>query len=939
MVGRHYETAAQSLSKYTNFQYRNLRSHSTKTKLALNEIDRKWSKKWIETHGSFHPTKKDIESKPDVPSFYCLSQFPYPSGLLHMGHLRVYTISDVVARYKRLSGFNVIHPMGWDAFGLPAENAAVDRGINPAVYTRTNIESMKDQIQLMLADFDWDREVTTCSPEYYKWTQKIFLMLYKHGLAYKKEAEINWDPVDQTVLANEQVDAQGRSWRSGAIVEKKNLNQWFIGITKYAQELNQDLQILDQWPDKVKAMQKNWIGQSEGAEIMFPTNDKHCKHLTVYTSRPDTLFSVQFVAVALTHPIAKAAAQNDPGLQKFIKDMANVEPDSKEGYLLKNIQVSTPLDHNNKKINNFNVPVYVAPYVLGTYGHGAVMGCPGHDERDYAFWKLHNPSKDVVQVVGKLGVDADDIEVPYTSKEGVLYDRTVLSNGLESLGDYHNKPNKEAASLIVENLESNNLGSKSTQFRIRDWLISRQRFWGAPIPIINCKSCGTVPVPDEQLPVLLPDLEGEVFGKGNPLGKTKEFYEAKCPSCGNDATRETDTMDTFMDSSWYYFRYLDNKNESSPFDSKKVSKHLPVDIYIGGVEHAILHLLYSRFLSKFLGDIGTWDGSSFKNEPFKQLVTQGMVNGKTYTDPETGRFLKPEELDCSDSSQPKIIGSSVTPKITFEKMSKSKYNGTDPAKCIQEYGADATRAHMLFLAPVSDELNWNEEQITGTIRWLEKVINLEKTITSYYKENIERPKNDQVMELNDVVFENNQHAKVQFNQTEFDLYNTAQEFIARVSKSIDDMSLNTIISDYMKLTNAIIAATKQDQYVDRELLLDIYKKLLIIMSPVTPSVSEECWERIGTSLKIPTKSILFEQYPETRLIKSPYKTYNVFINGKARALFKSTEDFTQKSQEDVLKELLKDSNVEKFLPHGNVQKMIVKPGVISLIAPKFKPCN
>lgn len=924
---RHYLTRIRCLSD------------NSSGKLIWSDIDAKWSKKWKEIlpTGSLHPSKHLLKDSPK--SFYCLSMFPYPSGILHMGHLRVYVISDVIARYKRFKGYNVIHPMGWDAFGLPAENAAVERGINPAIWTNSNIGKMKDQIGLMMSDFDWDREISTCSPEYYKWTQKIFLLLLENNMAYRKNAEINWDPVDQTVLANEQVDSEGRSWRSGAIVEKKNLEQWFIRITEYAELLNKDLNVLKGWPEKVKSMQRHWIGESHGAEITFKTTDNEFKEIKIFTSRPDTLFSVQFLAVSMNHPLVKKAALTDPALQSFIERSKELGLDSKEGYLLPDVKVSIPINFRNEAIEEYNIPVYAAPYVLDTYGHGSVMGCPGHDERDFEFWKLQNPEAGIIQVVGPVDKESAKgvSDKVFTDKECTLYDKSVLPFGLKELGEYNGISAKDASERIISVLESLNLGSKSTQYRIRDWLISRQRYWGAPIPVVHCKSCGPVPVPDEELPVLLPKIDGSSFGKGNPLTKIDSFVNTKCPSCGGDAKRDTDTMDTFIDSSWYFFRYTDPKNEALPFDKEMASKSIPIDLYIGGVEHAILHLLYSRFIAKFLGDIGMWDGKQFMNEPIKQLVTQGMVQGKTYTDPENGRFLKPEEVDLTVPNSPKIRATGNIANVSYEKMSKSKYNGADPETCIKTYGADVTRAHMLFQAPLSDSLNWNEDQILGTDRWLRKVVALEAQISQLLSKNEERSVNDEVNEFENIELNGVKYDTIEFNDLEFNLFKDAQNYIERISNSIEvDLSFNTIISDYMKFTNSIQNALKSEKYVNPLLLLDCYKKLLIVMSPVTPCTADECWEKISRTLNQEWKSIFFQLYPEPQKIVSPFVNYNVFINGKARHLFKGLASFIELKEDQILQELLKINQVLKSIQNLPVKRMILKPGLISIITEKSK---
>ncbi|KAK6464599.1 hypothetical protein DFJ63DRAFT_311900 [Scheffersomyces coipomensis] len=924
--GRHF--GLRSGSKYLLIHTR-----SQSSQPSPKDLEKKWTKIWrdLSPTNSLHPTKHLSEE--NSPKYYGLTMFPYPSGLLHLGHLRVYTISDVVARYKRLKGFNVIHPMGWDAFGLPAENAAVERGIDPAVWTDTNIEKMKEQMGLMLADFDWDRELSTCSPDYYKWTQKIFLLLHEHGLAYRKNAEINWDPVDKTVLANEQVDAEGRSWRSGAIVEKKNLEQWFIGITKYAHDLNKDLKLLNEWPDKVKTMQKNWIGESTGAEIIFPTTNQNIPELTVFTSRPDTLFSVQFLAISVSHPLVTEYITKDAHLREFLDKVKDAESDSKEGYLLPGVQVSIPMDQKNNKSSKYNVPVYVAPYVLGTYGHGAVMGCPGHDERDYDFWTKHNPTKPIIQVVGSKDVN-DIVDLPFTKKDGILYNRSVLkATGVEDIGEYEGKTVKQAGSSIVHNLQSIGLGGKSTQYKIRDWLISRQRYWGAPIPMIHCHDCGIVPVPDKDLPVLLPSTEGFEFGKGNPLEKAESFLNVECPSCGEHAKRDTDTMDTFMDSSWYFFRYLDSKNDNVPFDSKVVSKSMPVDMYIGGVEHAILHLLYTRFISKFLGDIGLWNGEQVNNEPIKKLVTQGMVQGKTYKDPDNDRFLKPEEIDLSDSKNPRVKATGKIANSSYEKMSKSKYNGVDPGECISKYGADTVRAHMLFQAPVSDILNWNEEQIVGVDRWLKKVTNLQSQIADKLSATVNVGNKE--IELHNVEVQGQVKESYSFTKAEFELFKDVQSHLKDISEAIEiDLSLNTVISDLMKFTNRIIAAVKSEDAYSQDILIDAYKKLLISMSPVTPCTSEECWELLSKLENKEWSSILNEKFPNIKTIESQFAVYNIFINGRARASFEQSKDFISLSESDILKEIKNYGNIKELIKNKEIKRIIIKPGMISLVLAK-----
>lgn len=894
---------------------------------ALNQLNKKWIPKWraASPDNSLNPAKHAV--LPNAEPFYCLSMFPYPSGILHLGHQRVYTISDALARYKRLQGYDVVQPMGWDAFGLPAENAAVERGVNPAVWTEQNVTKMKEQMHEMLADFDWEREINTSEPDYYKWTQKIFTLLFEHGLAYRMGAEINWDPVDQTVLANEQVDADGRSWRSGALVEKRTLDQWFIGITKYAEQLQTDLRLLDQWPDKVKAMQKNWIGTSHGAEISFRTNTGDT--ISIFTLRPDTFFSTQFVALALNHPLVTKQAASDPKLAAFIADArAKDDPASKDGYRLPGIAVSLPITVSGEKHEVYDVPVFVAPFVIGNYGHGAVMGCPAHDERDAAFWDLHCPGIPAIQTAGPVDIaDAFELTGVFTAKDGRLYDLLVLSNGLQSLGIFSGLSCKDAGEKITAALEAHHAGKKSTQFKIRDWLISRQRYWGAPIPIIHCDSCGPVAVPDKDLPVLLPSVDGQCFGKGNPLASIDSFVNAKCPSCGSAAKRETDTMDTFIDSSWYFFRYTDPQNKDQIFDFDKASRHMPVDMYLGGVEHAILHLMYSRFISKFLGDVGLWDGKDFKNEPIKRLVTQGMVHGETFTEPETGRFLKQDELDFS-SGAPVIAATGVTPKISYEKMSKSKYNGVDPLLCISKYGADAVRAHILFSAPVTDVLNWNEEQIHGVERWLKKVLKLKDDVLRTYK--TDQPVDKEGQEFSDLILNGVKHKSYKLNEQEFALYNEIQTHTKLVAKSVEDVSMNTLISDFMKMTNTLQRVIKEKQNIDPEVLLDSYKKLLVVMAPATPAVAEECWEGLCVGLGQEWKSIFFERFPECEPIVSLNITFKVIVNGKQRGTFKSEKSILKTSEEMILRHVYAHTSAEKFVAGKAIKKVIAKEGIISI---------
>lgn len=860
----------------------------------LVQISEKWKHKTAEGLPQLLRQDRDKD-------IYILSMFPYPSGVLHIGHLRVYAISDALNRFYQQRGFNVLHPMGWDAFGLPAENAAIERQIDPSEWTTQNIAKMKEQMKLMLANFNWDREVTTCSPEFYKFTQMIFLKLFKHGLAYQKDAEINWDPVDKTVLANEQVDAQGRSWRSGAVVEKRQLRQWFLGITKFAADLKHDLRYLKSWPSKVKSMQNNWIGQSSGAELKFVTNDVEFPSIEVFTTRAETLFSVQYVALALNHGLVTKHAISDTSLQTFIKQAESLPEDSKDGFLLRDVHVKNPLTQEE-------LPVYVAPYVLKDYGHGAVMGCPAHDERDFAFWQVNASGVAVKRCLDIMPseIENESTDLPFTSKDAIMSDGTSEYRGLFSA---------EARRQIVQKLQSQGLGRNVIQYRLRDWLISRQRYWGTPIPIIHCNHCGPVPVPEEDLPVVLPKVTG-LKSKGNPLSQIPEFVDVNCPKCHAPAKRETDTMDTFMDSSWYYFRFTDPHNKDLPFSFEKATRLLPVDLYIGGVEHAILHLLYSRFIAKFLGSINMWDGSALKNEPFKRLITQGMVHGKTFIDPDNGKFLKPSELQhTSDPDVPVVIKASGTaPIIKYEKMSKSKYNGANFNDCIDRHGPDATRAHILFQAPIEDVLNWEESKIVGIERWLLKILALTSTVSNTRK------------------FDVNFVTPKDLTQEEAELHATVQKLLKSITESFEVyVSLNTVISDYMKLTNALDTAAKKGSVRD-ELLMHSLKKLVAAIYPVAPSISEEATDIINKA-----QNWEWSQYKwPTRepVVESSTLKYQIVVNGRMRFMFTAEKEFSKSGMETILSRLVSLPEGRKYLKDRKVKKFIAKNNIISFMLHK-----
>jgi len=689
-------------------------------------------------------------------------------------------------------------------------------------------------------------------------------MLHQHGLAYQAESLVNYDPVDQTVLANEQVDANGCSWRSGAKVEKVMLKQWFLKIKEFQEPLLKDLDALakdGRWPEKVLAMQRNWIGKSEGAKLWFDIvstdSSMRFEPVDVFTTRADTLFGVQYIALSLHHPVVQQLAIEDESLRTFMDRAKELPSDTKEGFLLKNIVARNPLAHAGGSTGP-SVPVYVAPYVLDDYGSGAVMGVPGHDTRDHAFWRTNRGDEPVRVVVstekGKLSLPltpSSEEDVPMTEKGYVVAD-------IERFG---NMTSKQAADEVVQAiLDAGKPALKTANWRLRDWLISRQRYWGTPIPIVHCGSCGAVPVPEEDLPVELPNLPDSFFRgrKGNPLAEDENWKKTSCPKCGSAAERETDTMDTFMDSSWYYFRFLDPKNKHALVDPAKTNNGMPVDLYVGGVEHAILHLLYARFISKFLATTSTWPKGYLTNgEPFTRLIAQGMVHGETFTDPETGRFLRPDEVDLSDLSKPIIKATGSTPNVSYEKMSKSKYNGVDPGATISKYGADATRAHMLFQAPVGDVLEWDAKKIIGVERWLNRVIRLS---TAFWLPDVEVKKfvmprrlDATILEILQGLFpkedpmETTRESLIsKLKPDEAKLWTKTQQIIASVTDSYSQTySLNTIVSDLMTLTNAVWD-TPHVSFKTPYLKWYSVAHLVRMLAPIAPGVAEEAWLRLRT---------------------------------------------------------------------------------------------
>jgi len=890
--------------------------------LDLPKLDQKWRARWIDPRlhvvrapSSSPPELKGSDSTKD--NMYILAMFPYPSGKLHLGHLRVYTIADVVTRFQKLQGRNVFLPMGWDAFGLPAENAAIERGIDPAEWTTTNMARMKGQLDLMNASFDWSRELATCDPNFYKHTQSLFLLLRRNGLVSRKKATVNWDPVEKTVLANEQVDADGRSWRSGAVVEQRELEQWFFHITSFKEALLRDLKTLSEneaWPERVLTMQENWLGRTVGANYVFPAHapmglqlhvpligqDRYLENFKIYTTRPETIFAAQFIAISPRSAEAEALAEQDSKLAEFIARAKDLPHDSMEGYQVKTVMATNPLAQVPGQSVAFHekLPVYVAAYVRGDYQTGALMGVPAHDARDMAFWRKHNPDEPIKHALTptKNGSTTD------------MGDRVFVEAGFMTLaGELAGKPSREAAEAIVEKISA---VSKDTElqerWKLRDWLISRQRYWGTPIPIVHCQNCGEVPVPEEKLPVELPKVDHHWAGghTGNPLESATDWVNTECPKCHGSAKRDTDTMDTFVDSSWYYMRFADPHNSTMPVSEEAAKQNLPVDIYIGGVEHAILHLLYARFFYKavmgtLFSDSGTMSGQQgFYNsnlEPFKRLITQGMVHGRTFTDPETGRFLMPDEVDLSDASKPTVASTGQEAKSSFEKMSKSKHNGVDPTNFIGKYGADATRAHMLFQAPVAEVLNWDEDKIAGVTRWISKLHGLVESLPVL---------SSQQQHFDAQAYFSSQPSDLEEqkrHESDARIWAATQRAIASTTLAYEKVySLNTVVSTLMSLTNTLLA--------ERSASSDAVKAaatstLLRLMAPITPAIAEEFWGILcpGEPSIFPSssadgaaaaaaKGTITDKWPVTdgtlSLVEPKMRSCAVQVNGKLRCVVK-----------------------------------------------------
>lgn len=813
-------------------------------------IEQKWQKYW-EENDVFHTDENSDKEK-----YYVLEMFPYPSGKLHMGHVRNYSIGDVIARYMRMKGMNVLHPMGWDSFGLPAENAAIKNGIRPDIWTHDNIAEMKNQLKSLGLSYDWDREVATCKEEYYKWTQWLFIQFFNKGLAYKKKNPVNWCPSCQTVLANEQV-VDGVCERCKSPVGKKELSQWYFKITDYAERLLDDLDKLPGWPEKVKLMQKNWIGKSVGAEVDFDIVG-HDEKMKIFTTRPDTLYGVTFMVLAPEHPLVKELitpehqAEVDVFMDK-LQYLSDIERNSttleKEGCFTGSYAVNP--------LTGKNVPIYIANYILMDYGTGAIMAVPAHDQRDFDFAVKYGI--DIIPVIDPENPDIDINDL----KEAFVAEGTMINSG-----DFNGLNNKEAMPKIIDYIESKGIGKKTVNFRLRDWLISRQRYWGAPIPMVYCEDCGWVPEKEENLPVLLP-TDVEFTGKGeSPLATSESFAHAVCPHCGKPAKREMDTMDTFVDSSWYFLRYTDAKNDKEAFNKEKADYWMNVDQYIGGVEHAILHLLYARFYTKVLHDLGLTDA----DEPFKNLLTQGMV--------------------LMDGS----------------KMSKSKGNIVSPTEIIEKYGSDTARLFILFAAPPDRDLEWSETGVEGSYKFLNRVWRLVLEI-------IEKADETQKAEVS--------------TDDDRQLYYELNKTVKRVTECLaaGRFSFNTSISSIMELVNEMYRY-KETEAPNYALMREAAVKLVLVLSPFVPHICEEMWQKLGFEHSLYFEK--WPEYDESALVLDTVEIV-VQLNGKVKMKADVASGLSREELADIMladervKELTAGKNVVKVIAvPGKLVNIVVK---------------
>ncbi len=834
-----------------------------------------------------------VVEDPDRPKYYCLCMFPYPSGRLHMGHVRNYTIGDVLTRYMRMQGYNVLQPMGWDAFGLPAENAAMANGVPPAKWTYDNIAYMKRQLKSLGFGIDWDREVTTCQPDYYRWNQWLFLRMLEKGIAYRKTGTVNWDPVDKTVLANEQV-IDGRGWRTGALVEKREIPMYYLRITDYAEELLGALETLPGWPERVKLMQANWIGRSEGLELEFDVEDSD-EPLRIYTTRPDTLYGVTYMAVAAEHPLAQRAARGNPELQVFLAECQRTSVTEAAMETMEKRGMPTGV-HAIHPLTGARAPVWVANFVLMGYGTGAVMAVPAHDQRDWEFARRYGLN--IHQVIQPADGSLVDMDAGAYLEHG----RLINSGRFDGL-DFD-----EAFDAIAKSFESNGRGRRRVNWRLRDWGISRQRYWGCPIPLIHCESCGDVPVPDDQLPVLLPE-DRVPDGSGNPLNRDESFLACDCPGCGRPARRETDTMDTFVDSSWYYFRYASAGNDAAMVD-QRAAYWMPVDQYIGGIEHAILHLLYSRFWTRVMRDVGLTDIA----EPFTDLLTQGMVLNEIYfRKPASGRvvYYNPADVDVLVDDKGARIGAVLrgdgqpVESGGIGTMSKSKGNGVDPQALVERYGADTARLFMMFAAPPEQSLEWSDEGVEGAFRFMKR---LWKAIYQHVAAGAAPALEVEAL-----------------SGGQRDMRRQVHEMLAKVTNDIGRRrTFNTAIAAVMELMNALARfddRSPQGSAVMQEAL----EIVVLALSPVVPHACHALWRELGHA-----GAAVDERWPEVdpRALERNSIEVVVQVNGKLRGRVTVASDA---GADTVREAALADANVQRFMEGRPVRKFVYVPGKLANI--------
>ena len=864
----------------------------------FKEVEQKWQEKW--NSNTLFKTNDKVEGKEN---YYVLEMLPYPSGNLHVGHARNYTIGDVIARYKKMKGYNILHPMGWDSFGLPAENAAIQHGAHPATWTKSNIENMRRQLKLMGLSYDWDREVATYTPEYYRWNQWIFKRMYDKGLVYKKKSTVNWCPDCQTVLANEQVE-DGYCWRhSKTKVIQKDLEQWFFRITNYADELlTGHEELREGWPEKVLAMQKNWIGKSFGTEIVFTVAETGEK-LPMFTTRIDTIHGVTYCVVAPEHPIIEEIIKVNPSIKEAIHNMRNMDMIERTAEGKEKNGVFTGW-HVINPVTGDKVQLWAADYVLMNYGTGAVMAVPAHDDRDFAFAKKYNLPRKVV-INGYNKETKEEIIINADEMTAAMTEEGVMTNS----GEFNGMNSKEALEKIADYVTAKGVGEKTVKYRLKDWGISRQRYWGTPIPVLYCEKCGMVMEKDENLPVMLPE-DVEFTGNGNPIETSEKYKYAVCPVCGGPARRETDTMDTFVDSSWYFLRYCDPKNIELPFGSEAVNAWTPVDQYIGGVEHAVMHLLYARFFTKVLRDLGLLKA----NEPFKRLLTQGMVLGPSYYSEKENRFLFAHEVrTAGDKAYSIETGEELVIKV--EKMSKSKNNGVDPEVMIKKYGADTTRLFIMFTAPPEKELEWNENGLAGAARFLNRVWRV-------VLENVEMIKDEKI-----------DYSKL--SKEDKALVRKLHQTIKRVTEAIEDnYHFNTSIAGNMELINDVydfrnnVLGTEKESTESQKVFGEVLRNIVIMLSPFVPHFCDELWEAMGE------EGFLFNaSWPEydEKLTVADEITMAIQVNGKVRG---SISVERTASKEDIEKMALAVENVQKHTEGKTVAKVIVVPGKIVNIVVK-----